>query len=165
LILIVQFPRGLRNFIYSPEKPVVVVFPFPSILVHGECNSTFLTSFNLFSRIIWFTHFVRADSALAFVGQNHSQSHLFHLVFVYRPSPLENSFTYSSKHQLLSPILAFPLFMFVPKRKENLVGRRLKNSPRFLHFSATQLTSPPNCKFWYCIKKPSGIPTSRILSR
>jgi len=27
--------------------------------------------------------------------------------------------------------------MFVPKRKENLVGRRLKNSPRFLHFSAT----------------------------
>lgn len=85
MILIVQFPRGLRNFIYSPEKPVVVVFPFPSILVHGECNSTFLTSFNLFSRIIWFTHFVRADSALAFVGQNHSQSHLFHLVFVYRP--------------------------------------------------------------------------------
>lgn len=134
MILIVQFPRGLRNFIYSPEKPVVVVFPFPSILVHGECNSTFLTSFNLFSRIIWFTHFVRADSALAFVGQNHSQSCLFHLVFVYRPSPLENSFTYSSKHQLLSPYPRFPPFYVCSKTKRKFGWSETKKLTPFSSF-------------------------------
>jgi len=175
LILIVQFPRGLRNFICSPQKPVVVVFPFP-YPCHGDCNSTFLYSFNLYSRIIWFTNFVRADHVLAsWLGrQNHSHficSPTFEVFYITTVSPPENSFTYPD------PLVETPAFVslsspFPPvcsKTKEKtLVGRRLKSFPVFFIFSAysfPQLTSPPNCKFWYCIKKPSGIPTSRILSR
>jgi len=177
LILIVQFPADCETFIYSPQKPVVVVFPFPPSLFHGECNSTFLIFHLIYiPRIIWFTNFGSGGQYISLkrLRTKPLPIHLFSTIFwgfsyIARHAPRKFFYLPPETSAFVSLSSLSPLPFQNEKKTLWLVGDSQTHPPVFFIFALLlfpQLTSLRQiASFGIVSRNPSGIPTSRILSR